>query len=58
MKNAPGMIPMSSQDCRLPPAYRRRIVGMPSFTENTPPGMQSMTRAQAEDIANFLLEQK
>jgi hypothetical protein len=31
---------------------------MPSFTENTPPGMKSMTQAQASDIADFLLEQK
>ena len=39
VKNAPGMIPMSSQDCRLPPAPGDICVGMPSFTENTPQGL-------------------
>ena len=58
VKNAPSMIPMSSQDCRLPPSPSNICVGMPSFTENTPPGQQSMTQQQAEDIADFLLEQK
>ena len=57
VKNAPSMIPMSSQDCRLPPG-EGICVGMPSFIENTPPGQQSMTQQQAEDIADFLLEQK
>jgi cytochrome c oxidase subunit 2 len=57
VKDAPSMIPMSSQDCRLP-AGQGICVGMPSFTENTPPGMKSMTQQQAEDIADFLLEQK
>jgi hypothetical protein len=52
------MIPMSSQDCRLPPSPSNICVGMPSFTEDTPPGMKSMTQQQAEDIADFLLEQK
>ena len=31
---------------------------MPSFTENTPPGLPVMTRTQAEQIADFLLELK
>ncbi len=57
VKNAPSMIPMSSQDCRLPPGDGI-CVGMPSFIENTPPGMKSMTQQNAEDIADFLLEQK
>lgn len=57
VRNAPSMIPMSSQDCRLPPGDGI-CVGMPSFIENTPPGQQSMTQQQAEDIATFLLEQK
>jgi hypothetical protein len=48
---------MSSQGCRLPPG-QGICVGMPSFTKNTPPGMQSMTQTQAQDIAAFLLEQK
>ena len=44
----------------LPASHRVEgiCVGMPSFIENTPPGMQSMTQQQAEDIADFLLEQK
>ena len=57
VKDAPSMIPMSSQGCRLPPG-QGICVGMPSFTNDTPPGMQSMTQQQAEDIADFLLEQK
>ncbi len=57
VQNAPSMIPMASEGCRLPPGDGI-CVGMPSFIENTPPGMPSMTRTQAEDIANFLLEQK
>jgi len=55
--DAPKMIPMQSEDCRLPPG-EGICVGMPSFIENTPPGQQSMTQQQAEDIADFLLEQK
>jgi len=58
VKNAPSMIPMSSQDCRLPPSPSNICVGMPSFIENTPPGEKSMTQQQAEAIADFLLEQK
>jgi cytochrome c oxidase subunit II len=57
VQNAPSMIPMSSQGCRYPPG-EGICVGMPSFIENTPPGQQSMTNQQAEDIADFLLEQK
>jgi cytochrome c oxidase subunit 2 len=55
--NAPSMIPMSSQGCRLPPG-QGICVGMPSFTENTPKGLPSMTHAQAEQIADYLLELK
>jgi cytochrome c oxidase subunit 2 len=54
--NAPGMIPMQSEDCRLPPPAT--CVGMPSFTENTPPGYPVMTKAEAETIADYLLELK
>jgi cytochrome c oxidase subunit 2 len=59
VKDAPSMIPMSSQGCRLPPG-QGICVGMPSFTTNTPTsgGYESMTQQQAEDIADFLLEQK
>lgn len=54
--NAPSMIPMQSEDCRLPPPAT--CVGMPSFTENTPKGQPTMTRAQAETLADYLLELK
>jgi len=57
VQNAPSMIPMSSQGCRLP-AGQGICVGMPSFIENTPPGEKSMTDQQASDIADWLLEQK
>jgi len=57
VRNAPSMIPMQSSSCRLPPGDGI-CVGMPSFIENTPPGQQSMTQQQADDIADFLLEQK
>jgi cytochrome c oxidase subunit 2 len=57
VRNAPSMIPMSSQDCRLPPG-QGICVGMPSFSENTPKGMESMTPQQADEIADWLLEQK
>src|SRR4029077_10949741 len=50
VKDAPSMIPMSSQDCRLPPSPGNICVGMPSFIENTPPGSKPMTQQQAEDI--------
>ena len=52
--DAPGMIPMQSKDCRLPPPAT--CVGMPSFTKNTPPGdYPVMTREQAETIVDYLL---
>jgi len=54
--NAPGLIPMQSKDCRLPPPAT--CVGMPSFTENTPKGKPTMTRQEAETIADFLLSLK
>ena len=54
--NAPGMIPMQSEDCRLPPPAT--CVGMPSFTENTPKGYPVMTRQQAEILADYLLSLK
>ena len=57
--DAPSMIPMQSQDCRLPPGDGI-CVGMPSFIRDTPTsgGYDVMTQQQAEDIADFLLEQK
>ena len=57
VKDAPSMIPMSSQGCRYPTGDGI-CVGMPSFINDTPPGQKSMTQQQAEDIADFLLEQK
>jgi cytochrome c oxidase subunit 2 len=55
--NAPGMIPMESKDCRLPPPAT--CVGMPSFTENTPKGdYPVMTRTEAEQIADYLLQER
>jgi cytochrome c oxidase subunit 2 len=62
--DAPGMIPMESANCRLPPdAGGTPCVGMPSFTKNTPPSTPDnkypvMTRAQAETLADYLLELK
>jgi cytochrome c oxidase subunit II len=56
--NAPSMIPMESQDCRLPPGPGVICVGMPSFTENTPKGDPVMTREQAETLADYLLSLK
>ena len=44
--DAPSMIPMQSENCRLP--SRPSCVGMPSFTTDTPPGYPVMTRAEAE----------
>ena len=57
--NAPSMIPMQSEDCRLGlGAPGVTCVGMPSFTENTPPGDAVMTRQQAETLADYLLSLK
>lgn len=54
--DAPSMIPMESEECRLPPGPGVICVGMPSFVEHTPAGQPTMTRAQAEEIADFLLQ--
>ena len=54
--DAPSMIPMESQDCRLP-AGDGICVGMPSFITNTPPNMPEMTQSEAETLADWLLEQ-
>jgi cytochrome c oxidase subunit II len=60
--NAPGLIPMQSQDCRkgsgTPGQPGITCVGMPSFTQNTPHGKPTMTRAQAEALADYLLSLK
>jgi cytochrome c oxidase subunit 2 len=55
--NAPGLIPMQSAECRRGPPGTPGVtcVGMPSFTLNTPKGLPTMTRAQAETIADYLL---
>jgi cytochrome c oxidase subunit II len=55
--NAPSLIPMESEDCRKPPSpFENTCVGMPSFTENTPEGQPTMTQAEAETLADYLLE--
>jgi cytochrome c oxidase subunit 2 len=57
--NAPGLIPMQSEHCRDPgePAAGK-CVGMPSFSRNTPAGQPTMTRQEAEQIAEYLLQLK
>jgi cytochrome c oxidase subunit II len=55
--NAPGLIPMESKTCRNPgePA-EGECVGMPSFSRDTPAGQPTMTRQEAEQIADYLLQ--
>jgi cytochrome c oxidase subunit II len=55
--NAPGLIPMESKSCRDPgePA-EGSCVGMPSFSRDTPSGQPTMTRQEAEQIADYLLQ--
>lgn len=59
IKNAPSMIPMQSQECRLPPPAT--CVGMPSFTtpisQNGKP-LPLMTDADAAVIVDYLLGEK
>ncbi len=57
--NAPGLIPMQSKQCREAgePAGGH-CVGMPSFSQNTPAGQPTMTRQEAEQIADYLLQLK
>jgi len=54
--DSPSLVPMESKSCRLPPPAT--CVGMPSFSKNTPPGMPSMTRAEAAELADYLLQLK
>jgi cytochrome c oxidase subunit 2 len=56
--DAPSLVPMQSEDCRLPPPAT--CVGMPSFVDHTPPGgdYPVMTRAEAEEIADYLLAER
>ncbi len=54
--DAPGLVPMESQKCLLPPPAT--CVGMPSFTKNLPSGFTAMTAGQASEIADFLLSLK
>jgi cytochrome c oxidase subunit 2 len=55
--NAPGLIPMESEHCRDEgePATGR-CVGMPSFSRDTPAGQPTMTRQEAAQIADYLLQ--
>jgi cytochrome c oxidase subunit 2 len=55
--NAPGMLPMQTEEVKCRPSAQEGCVGMPSFTENAGDN-PVMTRAEAEQIADFLLEQK
>ncbi|MBJ7380979.1 MAG: cytochrome c oxidase subunit II [Acidimicrobiia bacterium] len=59
VKNAPSMIPMESQKCRLPaPAT---CVGMPSFVtpiKQNGKALPLMTNAEANTIVTYLLGQK
>jgi cytochrome c oxidase subunit II len=55
--DAPAMIPMETEDPKCRPAPQEGCVGMPSFTENAG-NNPVMTRAEAEQMADFLLEQK
>jgi cytochrome c oxidase subunit 2 len=55
--DAPSMVPMESAECRLPPSpFEHTCVGMPSFVNDTPEGQPVMTRAEAETLADYLLE--
>lgn len=55
--DAPSLVPMEAADCRLGLGVPGvTCVGMPSFTTNTPQGEPTMTRAEAETIADYLLE--
>jgi cytochrome c oxidase subunit 2 len=58
--DAPSMIPMEAAECRLGPPGTPDVtcVGMPSFTQDTPPGEPVMTRQQAETLADYLLSLK
>ncbi len=56
--NAPSMLPMQTENPKCRPSPVEGCVGMPSFTENVPKGQPKMSRADAEQIADFLLEQK
>jgi cytochrome c oxidase subunit 2 len=58
--DAPSLIPMQSEECRLGPPGTPGVtcVGMPSFTSDTPEGKPVMTRAEAEALADYLLELK
>ncbi|MEX1009197.1 MAG: cytochrome c oxidase subunit II [Acidimicrobiia bacterium] len=56
--NAPSMIPMQTESDKCRPSPVNGCIGMPSFIENVPLGQPKMSRADAEQIADFLLEQK
>jgi cytochrome c oxidase subunit 2 len=56
--NAPSMIAMQTENPKCRPSPVEGCVGMPSFTENTPPGQPVMTKAEAEQIADYLLQLK
>lgn len=55
--DAPSLVPMQSKGCRVT-GPGQGCVGMPSFSRNTPPGQPTMTRPEAEQIAEYLLQLK
>jgi cytochrome c oxidase subunit 2 len=55
--DAPSLVPMESEDCRLGLGVPGvTCVGMPSFVKDTPAGDPTMSRAEAAQIADYLLE--
>ncbi|MCL4292774.1 MAG: cytochrome c oxidase subunit II [Acidimicrobiia bacterium] len=56
--DAPSRVPMQAKRCRVGLAPDTDCVGMPSFTQHTPEGKPVMTRAEAETIADWLLEER
>ena len=55
--DAPGLVPMESEHCRdAGEPAAGKCVGMPSFSRNTPAGQPTMTRPEAEQIADYLLQ--
>jgi hypothetical protein len=49
---------METEDPKCRPTVVTGCIGMPSFTENVPPDQAKMSQADAETIADFLLELK
>jgi cytochrome c oxidase subunit 2 len=56
--DAPSLLPMQSESCRVSGPTTPGCVGMPSFTKDTPKGQPVMTRQEAETLADYLLSLK